>query len=158
MDKAINKLNTLNIGYELIEHPAIYTIEDMNALNLNNSEKVAKNLFIRDDKKRNYYLIVVKEDRQINLKELRALISSRALSFSSENDLTKYLSLEKGSVTPLGIINNEDNNVCVYIDSYFKNSIIGVHPNVNTSTVFLNSSDLIRFIQDCGNEVNYIEF
>lgn len=158
MNKAIKKLNTQNISYELIEHPAIYTIEDMNALNLNNSEKVAKNLFIRDDKKRNYYLIVVKEDRQINLKELRSLINSRALSFSSENDLTKYLSLEKGSVTPLGIINNEDNNVKVYIDSYFKNNIIGVHPNVNTSTIFLESSNLISFIQDCGNEVSYIDF
>lgn len=107
-------------------------------------------------KKRNYYLIVVKEDRQINLKELRSLISSRALSFSSENDLTKYLPLEKGSVTPLGVINNENNNV--YIDSYFKNSIIGVHPNINTNTIFLESSDLISFIKDCGNEVSYIDF
>lgn len=49
MNKAINKLNTLNISYELVEAPAIYTIEDMNALNLNNSEKVAKNLFVRDE-------------------------------------------------------------------------------------------------------------
>lgn len=158
MSNIVDKLNTLNINYELVEHPAIYTIEEMNSLNLTNSEKIAKNLFIRDDKKRNYYLIVAKEDRQINLKELRTLINSRPLSFCSEKDLKKYLDLEKGAVTPLGVINNEDNNVQVLIDSYFKNSIIGVHPNVNTSTFFLESSNLVAVIEDCGNEVNYIEF
>lgn len=111
MSNIVDKLNTLNINDELVEHPAIYTIEEMNSLNLTNSEKIAKNLFIRDDKKRNYYLIVAKEDRQINLKELRTLINSRPLSFCSKKDLKKYLDLEKGAVTPLGVINNEDNNV-----------------------------------------------
>lgn len=158
MNNVIDKLKALGIKFELVEHPAIYTIEEMNSLNLPNSEKIAKNLFIRDDKKRNYYLIVVKEDRHINLKELRELITSRALSFCSENDLNKFLSLEKGAVTPLGVINNKDSNVQVFIDSYFRNSIIGVHPNVNTSTVFLETYDLIDVIKNCENEVNYIDF
>ena len=50
-------LDQKHISYELIEHPAIYTIEEGRAVHMPHSEDVAKNLFLRDDKKRNYYLL-----------------------------------------------------------------------------------------------------
>ena len=66
-----------------------------------------KNLFLRDDKKRHYYLVVVKKDKAVDLKGLRALLGSRPLSFASEQDLSRCLGLPKGAVTPLGILNDE---------------------------------------------------
>ena len=148
----------LYIDYNVINHPPITTIEEMNSLSLKNTDRIAKNLFLRDDKKKNYYIIVVKNTYRVNLKELKATIGSRPLSFASEKDLNHYLSLERGAVTPLGVINNKINNVTVVIDSYFESGIIGVHPNVNTSTVFLETKDLKLFIEKCGNVVEYIEF
>ncbi|MDF0479572.1 prolyl-tRNA synthetase associated domain-containing protein [Vagococcus sp. PNs007] len=148
----------LCIDYDVINHPPITTIEEMNSLSLKNTDRIAKNLFLRDDKKRNYYIIVVKNTYRVNLKELKATIGSRPLSFASEKDLNHYLSLERGAVTPLGVINNKINNVTVVIDSYFESGIIGVHPNVNTSTVFLETKDLKLFIEKCGNVVESIEF
>jgi Ala-tRNA(Pro) deacylase len=154
----INILNTLNIEYEVISHEAVFTINEMPALNLPKAEHVAKNLFVRDDKKRNYFLFVVREEKMINLKQMRVKVGSRPLSFASESDLYQYLGLYKGAVTPFGVINDKTHNVNVYIDADFKNSLIGVHPNENTATVWLKTEDLVNFIKQQGNQVEYIDF
>ena len=154
----INLLNTSNVEYELISHEAVFTIDEMLALNLPKAEHVAKNLFVRDDKKRNYYLLVFREEKMVNLKEIRKKIDSRPLSFASESDLYQYLCLPKGAVTPFGIINDKTYNVKVYIDADFKHSLIGVHPNENTATVWLKTENLVGLIKQQGNQVEYIDF
>lgn len=154
----IHLLNALNIEYEVISHEAVFTIDEMLALNLPKAEFVAKNLFVRDDKKRNYFLFVVREEKMVNLKQMREKIDSRPLSFGSESDLYQYLGLPKGAVTPFGVINDKTHNVKVYIDADFKNSLIGVHPNENTATVWLKTKDLINFIMQQGNQAEYIDF
>ena len=154
----INLLNTMNIEYEVISHEAVFTIDEMLVLNLPKAEFVAKNLFVRDDKKRNYFLFVVREEKMVNLKQIKERIDSRPLSFASESDLYQYLSLSKGAVTPFGIINDQTYSVKVYIDADFKHSLIGVHPNENTATVWLKTEDLVDLIKQHGNQVEYINF
>lgn len=117
----------------------------------------AKNLFVRDGKKRNYYLITVKGEKQVNLKEFRKAQGLRALSFASPDDLLKYLKLTPGSVTPLGLLNDEENAVHFYLDETFLSHKIGVHPNDNTATIWLDTEDLIRILKDHGTEVNIVE-
>ena len=69
------------------------------------------------------------------------------------------LKLTKGSVSPLGILNDKNNLVKVFIDSYFINkvSIIGVHPNDNTMTIWLNTNDLIDIIKEHGNIIQVVD-
>ena len=67
-------LKQKNIPYRAYEHEAVFTVEAANALNLPNPECGAKNLFLRDDKKRNYYLFTLKDDRTVNIKELQPYI------------------------------------------------------------------------------------
>lgn len=154
----LNLLKTLNIEYEIILHEAVFTINEMLALNLPKAECIAKNLFVRDDKKQNYFLFVVREEKMINLKQIRNKIDSRPLSFASESDLYQYLGLYKGAVTPFGVFNDKNHCVKVYIDDEFKHSFIGVHPNENTATVWLKTKDLVEFIKQQGNQVEYIDF
>lgn len=154
----INLLNAMNIEHEVILHEAVFTIDEMLDLNLPKAEFVAKNLFVRDDKKRNYYLFVVQEEKMVNLKQMREKIDSRPLSFASESDLYQYLGLPKGAVTPFGVINDKTHSVKVYVDADFKHSLIGVHPNENTATVWLKTEDLIDLIKQHGNQVEYIDF
>lgn len=157
MNSVINFLNEKNIEYMLHEHPAVYTIDEMNQLGLPHTQWIAKNLFLRDDKKRNYYLLVVRENKKINLKELRVMIDSRPLTFASEKDLDQKLGLIKGAVTPFGIINNHEHDVKILIDTEFEHHLIGVHPNVNTATVFLQANDLMTCLKDTGNSCEYLE-
>lgn len=150
------KLKELNIEYLKIDHIPIYTIDEANGLDIENKEYIAKNLFLRDDKKRNYYLLVVKSNKKIDLNDLKNKINSRRLSFASEIDLEKYLKLKKGSVTPLGVLNDVERKVKVIIDEdILKEEIVGVHPNDNDATVFMKTKDLIRIIESNGNLVEY---
>lgn len=150
------KLKELNIEYLKIDHIPIYTIDEANNLDIENKEYIAKNLFLRDDKKRNYYLLVVKSNKKIDLNDLKNKINSRRLSFASSEDLEKYLKLKKGSVTPLGVLNDVERKVKVIIDEdILKEEIVGVHPNDNDATVFMKTKDLIRIIELNGNLVEY---
>ena len=104
-----------------------------------------------------HYLVVLKGNKKANLKSIKSQINSTALSFASEERLEKYLGLSKGAVTPLGIINDEEHLVNIVLDEDLKKEeIIGVHPNVNTSTVFISYNDLIKFINSFGNEIFYV--
>lgn len=67
------------------------------------------------------------------------------------------LGLIPGAVTPLGLLNDKELRVEFYLDSYFKDKLIGVHPNDNTATVWMSSSDLIKIIKNNGNKVNIVD-
>ena len=107
-DEIINYLDSSNIKYDIFNHPPAYTVEDILSFNLPNKELGAKNLFLRDDKKKNYYLVVVQEEKPFNVKNFQEKANTRRLSFASDNDLNKYLKVTSGAVSPLGILNDED--------------------------------------------------
>lgn len=150
-------LTEQNIPYEAIEHKAVFNMEEVNELNLPYPEWDAKNLFIRDDKKRNYYLITVRGDKRVNLKEFRRQHGLRALSFASEEELSSILGLIPGAVTPLGILNDAERRVHFYLDSEFIGNKIGVHPNDNTATLWMQADDMMKLIREHGNEAEYTE-
>lgn len=152
--KVINLMASMNIPYNIIEHPAVYTIEEMDELNIDNNNEVVKNLFVRDDKKKRYFLIVLQKNKQVNLKEIRKELNCRPLSFASEEDLKKYMQLSKGAVTPFGVLNDSECRVEVVFDKdilLFEH--IGVHPNDNKATVFICPQDLEVIIKNHGNSI-----
>lgn len=145
------------IPYEKIEHRAVFTMEELDSVKLPYPEWNAKNLFVRDDKKRNYYLITVKGDKRVDLKEFRKRHGLRALSFAAAEDLSAVLGLQPGSVTPLGILNDKDCRVHFFLDSEFDGNMIGIHPNDNTATVWMSSNDLMELIREHGNEAMFTD-
>lgn len=154
-----NYLKDKKIWYEITEHKAVCRMDELMKINLPYPSADAKNLFIRDDKKRNYYLITVKGDKIVNLKDFQKKNNTRHLSFASADDLMDILNLVPGSVTPLGLLNDINLKVKFYLDKYFLDelNLIGVHPNENTATVWLKTKDLITIIKEHGNEVNVVE-
>ena len=159
MRKAVyDILNQMEIKYEVTEHPAVFTIEEMDKLGIGNYGEVVKNLFIRDDKKKNFYIVALCKDKRADLKEIRTKLDSRPLTFASEESLYEYLKLQKGEVTPFGIINDIECKVQVIFDSdIFDFDKIGVHPNDNTATVWINPNDLKRVVENNGNKTREIE-
>ena len=95
----------------------------------------------------------------MDLKKIRTENQIRPLSFASENDLMEYLGLTAGSVTPLGIMNDKEHRVIVFIDKDFLSppGIIGVHPNDNTATVWMKTEDLMGLICEHRNEIKLIQ-
>ena len=157
-DTVINKLHELNITYKEVTHTPVYTIEDMDNLgNVFEGAKICKNLFVRDQKGKRHFLIVVPEEKRVPLSEVTTKIGSTKLSFASEERLMKYLKLTPGAVTPLAVINDEANEVEVVMDESLKNEeLLGVHPCVNTATVLIKPQELERYITEAGNKIKYI--
>lgn len=156
--KIYEYLDQLKIWHEITEHDAVFNMEEMSTVELPYPEADAKNLFVRDDKKRNYYLITIKGDKQVNLKEFRQANNTRALSFASEDDLMSIMGLLPGSVTPLGILNDKDRKVTLFLDEEFTrgSELIGIHPNKNTATVWMKTRDFMKIIEDHGNEIHLV--
>lgn len=151
-EKVYAYLNGNNINYSVSEHPPIFTIDALDEYAIPNKDKIAKNLFLRNDNGKKHYLITVRQDKQVDLKDLREKIGSSRLSFASEERLLKHLGLTKGSVTPLGVINELDIQVEVYFDEdLMSEEIIGVHPNENDATVWLSFESIKQVIESMGN-------
>lgn len=152
-------LKNKNIWHEITEHQAVYNMEDLEKISIPYKEGDAKNLFLHDDKKINYYLITVKGAKKVDIKKFKKENDTRSLSFASEEELKLILNLTKGSVTPLGTLNDKEHKTKVYIDEelLIPNNIIGVHPNDNTATVWLKTTDLVNILKDNNITVNIIK-
>jgi Ala-tRNA(Pro) deacylase len=137
----------------------VFNMAEMSAVALPYPEADAKNLFVRDDKKRNYYLITVRGDQTVNLKEFRRRHQTRPLSFASPEDLMAVLGLIPGAVTPFGVLNDQERKTQVYLDEGFLRApgLIGVHPNDNTATVWLKTEDFVALLRGHGASVHVVE-
>jgi len=153
-------LKEKGINFGCIEHKAVYNMAELAEIELPYPEAEAKNLFVRDDKKRCYYLITVKGDKRVDLKKFQHENGTRRLSFASDEDLYQILGLTPGSVSPFGLFNDIECKTAFYIDIAFfeENSMVAVHPNDNAATVWLGSRDLVKLIAEHGNEVHEVHF
>jgi Ala-tRNA(Pro) deacylase len=155
--KVFEKLEELKIKYEVVNHPAVYTIEEIDNLGISKQHNVCKNLFLRDYKGRRHFLVILHKDKQADLKKMREQLGTTGLGFASEERLEKYLQLSKGAVTPFGIIN--DTNCAVEV--VFDKDIVGMqnlgfHPNENTATVWISFDDIKKVIEQNGNRIIYV--
>ena len=154
----LEMLADLNISHHVIDHPAAHTVEEMDDLALPDTDQIAKNLFLRDDKKQHYYLVSIQKDKTVNLKALRSLLGTRPLSFASEEDLSACLGLKKGAVTPFGLLNDVEQKACFVLDQdLLPLPRIGVHPNENTATVWLPPGDLVTIMESRGKLVRIVQ-
>ena len=150
-------LTAAHISFEVTEHEAVYTMEELAKIPMPHPEAEAKNLFVRDDKKLHYYLITVPGEKRVDLKVFQKQNGLRKLSFGSAEDLLALLSLTAGGVTPLGLLNDRSHRVEFYLDQSFQGQLISVHPNDNTATVCLQANDLVQLLTQQGCTVHWVE-
>ena len=150
-------LDRAGIRYEVTDHPAVYNMAELEQVSLPYPDRDGKNLFVRDDKKKNFYLITVAGEKRVDLKEFRKVHGLRPLSFASPAQLMERMGLVPGAVTPLGLLQDEDKKITLYLDRFFAGGLIGVHPNDNTATIWLAAEDLVRVIEYHGNPVEWID-
>lgn len=145
-------LTAHGIDYQVTEHKSVYHMTETDMAALPYPQLIAKTLFLQDDKG-NGYLLSVKGEKRVNLRAFKKEHGLKGLSFASEEELMSVLGLRPGAVTPLGILNDDTCSVRFYLDAAFTGGLIGIHPNENTATVWMQVSDLMRVIQEHGNPV-----
>lgn len=139
-------LKKLNISYNKIEHEAVFTAHEAQVLKKRIKGVGCKNLFLKSEPN-NYYLYMLEDNKQANLKKLEEFLNIKKIHFASSNELMQILDLPRGGVTPLGIINDLDNKVTIILDANLVNKVLLMHPEVNTKTLAINYKDLIKYIE-----------
>ncbi|MGB9836113.1 MAG: prolyl-tRNA synthetase associated domain-containing protein [Candidatus Saccharicenans sp.] len=156
--KVLDILTGLNLSWERIEHPPVYSIEEARL----HWEKVkgghVKNLFLRNYKGNRHYLVLVSADKKVDLKKLTRELNEDRLSFASPERLEKFLGLKPGAVSPFGLINDREKKVVVVIDrDLLALPCLNFHPNVNTSTITVTTEDFQKFLSWSGQKIILFE-
>jgi len=157
--KVYETLDLLNISYDRYTHPAVNTIAEIEEFD-GNGEAIlhCKNLFLRNSKGDQHYLVVIESYKKTSTKDLAKQIESTRLSFASPERMEKYLDLTPGSVSPFGLINDKNKEVEVLIDKDLNaRERITFHPNINTASITISYDDFQRYIKWCGNKVRYVD-
>ena len=97
-------LDDRNIEYKAIEHEAVFTMEGVDKLGLPQRGNVAKNLFLRDGKKKRFFIFVKSGEDRVDLKELGERLGIKGLTFASEKNMEDLLGLHPGAVSPFGVM------------------------------------------------------
>lgn len=149
-------LADLGIPVERHEHPPVFTVEEASRHWAGIEAAHCKNLFLRNKKGTTHYLVILGHTKQVDLGRLVDRLGDDRLSFASPDRLMTHLGLTPGAVSPFGLINDREKRVQVVIDADLKDSgRIAFHPNVNTATIVVASTDFQRFLAWCGNPVRY---
>ncbi|HMT18892.1 MAG TPA: YbaK/EbsC family protein [Candidatus Saccharibacteria bacterium] len=136
MQSSLNFLDKLEIPYELLEHKAVYTVEEAMAELPGRTE--IKNLFIQDDKGKRQYLVIMPGLKKLDLKQLAVDLGEKKVRFCSPEKVESMLGVKPGSVSIFCCLNPNSHHVSVIFDEELLDEPdLGFHPIVNTATVFI---------------------
>ena len=140
-------LEQLQIPFDRVDHEHADTIAQCLAIEEVLGAKICKNLFLCNQQKTRFYLLMMPGDKKFRTKELSKQIGSARLSFAPEEFMEELLDITPGSVSVLGLMNDHDNRVQLLMDEdVVKGEYFGCHPCINTSSLRLKMSDLMEKI------------
>ncbi|WP_242363670.1 prolyl-tRNA synthetase associated domain-containing protein [Limosilactobacillus antri] len=149
----IDELQRAGVSYQLINHPPVYTAQEADRYVRGYQFARTKNLFLRAGQV--FYLVVIDEQKRLDLRALRQQLHSSRLQFARADQLQEQLGIAAGAVSPLNLVNNSKHDVRVVMDRTIieQEHRIGCHPNTNRQTVILAIPDLLALVKRWGNEL-----
>jgi Ala-tRNA(Pro) deacylase len=157
--KSVEKfLEKKGIDYVLHEHTAVFTCEEAEKHCSNVPGVPSKNLFLRDDKKRRYFLVILDAKKRADLKKLGEELGVKRLSFANSDELKEKLGLEPGEVSIFGLLNDSEREVELFFEKEFLNApVVNFHPNRNTASIELTNEMLKIFLKVIERDFEVID-
>ena len=138
-------LDDLGIEYIRTDHGPADNMEACNEIDAVLGVLICKNLFLCNRQKTSFYLLMMPGDKKFKTKELSQQINSARLSFAGAEDMLKYLDIEPGAVSIMGLMNDKEKQVKLLIDEdILKGEYIGCHPCVCTSSLKIKTEDIVK--------------
>ncbi|MBE6788339.1 MAG: prolyl-tRNA synthetase associated domain-containing protein [Ruminococcaceae bacterium] len=145
--KVYDFLDSLNIEYERVDHESADTMEVCDKIDKVLGAPICKNLFLCNRQQTVFYLLLMPADKPFKTKDLSAQINSARLSFAGAEFMEKYLDITPGSVSIMGLLNDQNCDVTLLIDKdVLKEQYIGCHPCINTSSLKIKTEDMVNKI------------
>lgn len=151
----LDLLDKKEVSYQVFNHPKVTTCEEANQFLKDESFVKCKNLFIKTRDNKSYFLVMLPQDKKINLKKAQEELFTSSLTMASEDELMKNLQVAPELVSPFNLLNDKTNTIPLVIDqmSMEENNFVGIHPNDNTKTISLKWVDLARILSSYGHLV-----
>ena len=145
-------LKTNGFQIRRTEHPAVFTCEEADLHRADENSVSTKNLFLCDKKARRFFLAVTSCEKTVRLDSLAQQLGVKDLRFASEENLYRLLGVTRGAVTMMGLVNDAEHQVELWIDAEIWPSVNFLsHPLVNTATLVLSRAELERFFALTGH-------
>ena len=152
-------LKNYQIEYKLHTHPAVFTIEEAKEHCSHIPGLHCKNLFLKDIKKRSYFLITLPSDKRLDFKLFAKKVGLPFVKLADDDEMKNLLGLSKGAVSPLGLVNDVSKKVTYYIDKeVFQAERVTFHPNINTETLELTKESFHQLVKCTGNRFVIADF
>ena len=150
-------LDELEISYTRYEHTPVFTCDQAYAALPDTPAVQTKNIFLRDKRGRRHLLLVTTCEKAVDIKRFAEQSGADRLSFASPERLMKYLGVEPGSVTVLGLIHDTANAVELYIDAdVWETPEWRCHPLVNTATLVIPRDGVEKFLAHTGHRARVL--
>ena len=138
-------LRNLNIPFEAVTHPPVFTLEECQKINELLNGIICKNLLLKTDSGKVIYLLLIKDDKRFVTKEVSKKLGCSRLSFASDEYMENILNTFPGSLSITSLIFDKDKKVSLAIDSdVIKEEFICCHPSDNTSTLKIKTRDILE--------------
>lgn len=156
--RVYDKLDSLGIEYVRTDHGYADHMEDCYEIDAVLEATICKNLFLCNRQKTNFYLLMMPGDKPFKTKELSSQIQSARLSFASAEDMEKYLDIQPGAVSVMGLMNDTENQVRLLVDEdILKGEYIGCHPCVSTSSMRIRTNDIWeKFLPSVNHDMTVV--
>jgi Ala-tRNA(Pro) deacylase len=150
-------LDALGITYDTFTHPPVFTGEEAAEHWAPIQGTRVKNLFLRNKKGDRHYLVILEITKHADLKRLVQILGDDRLSFGSADRLMAAMKLTPGSVSPFGLIHDDQQIMRVVLDDELRAAErLIFHPNINTASLTITVPDLEKFLASRGNPVRWI--
>jgi len=151
-------LYTNRFVYQRVEHPAVFTCEEAEAHRPDAPAVSTKNLFLCDKKARRFFLAVTACEKMMKLDALAKQFGVANVRFASEENLMRLLGVTRGSVTMMGLANDAEHIVELWVDAeIWQSEYFQSHPLVNTATLILTKAELERFFALTGHALHLFD-
>lgn len=124
------------LEYTLYTHPAVFSCDEADIHCKHVPGIPSKNLFLKEEKKESYFLIVLPANKKLNMNAIAQYLQVKKVKFANETELKEILNLTPGSVSILGLLNDKEKKTTLIIDQEIWNAkTVTFPPNINTESL-----------------------
>ena len=154
----MTKLKAMHIDYLTHEHPALFTVEQVNACDVEMPGGHCKNMLLTNKKRTQFALVILESHKRMNFKAIGSLIGMSGLKFAKESTLERFDTFA-GSVSPFIILEDKESEIRVFMDEALINhDLINFHPNINTITLGIQTQGFLEFMKEEDHEITLIKY
>lgn len=146
-------LKQLHIPYKTVDHEPVYTVAQAEIVDMPLEGEGCKSLFLTSVHEQDCVLACLPSEKKADLKRIAKVMGTTRLHFAGPELLKAKLNLVQGAVGPMGLINDVDHTVLVYVDGELSGRRLRMPANITSRTIGLAYEDVLKYVKALGNRV-----